>query len=344
MTFHTKAFVIAIVYFASSYGVAFADNRSSENETAVPFDHHELQGILKSIDNDEFDDDKVAKLLPRLVISCKPESTRSLAIAALLRIHEHEPKDVRPYLPRFAPLLVRAKRIQEVDDICTMLLSVGESPEDVVAVIEEKFANQDEDDFFANGKMAAFLLMASPEDSVIRKWLETQMHHPETNHRVAAMNAISHLGDAGKPSLPVIRQGLTDESPAVRVAAAWATWKIDGNADATVPVLFAALEVEGETFLTRPFFISEWMPDHRIIAVLHLGQMTKRKAEIASKLITLLDDEDEIVQCMTLRSLGKLGECGPEIIEAVREKSKGENDIGSEAKNTLKRLTKENPQ
>lgn len=344
MTCCTKAFVIAVFYFASSYGVVCADKQPSEEYIAIPFDHDELQAILKSINSGEFDDDKVVDVLPRLVISCKPESTRSIGIAALLRLHQRDPQIVRPYLSRFAPLLDRAKRIQEVDDICTMFLKMGEIPEGVVAVIEEKFAERDEDNFFANGKMAALLLKASPENAEIGEWFEEQMRHEDKYHRLGALSAMSYAGDAGKPSLPIINRRLHDESPAVRVAAASAVWRIEGDAVTAVPILLATLDVEGETYRNRPSGFSEWLPDHRIVAVGALGEITKHKKEIAQALLPLLNDDDELVQFMTLRSLARLNERGPGIIEAVRKKTNSQESlVANEANETLKRITADEP-
>ncbi|MEX0728577.1 MAG: HEAT repeat domain-containing protein [Planctomycetaceae bacterium] len=225
-----------------------------------------------------------------------------------------------------------------------MLLEMGEKPDEVVAVIEKKFDERDEDDFFANGKMAALLLKASPENAKIGAWFEEQVRHEDKYHRLGALSAMSYAGDAGKPSLPIINRRLHDESPAVRVAAASAVWRIEGDAVTAVPILLATLDVEGETYRNRPSGISEWLPDHRIVAVGALGEITKHKKEIAQALLPLLNDDDELVQFMTLRSLARLNERGPGIVEAVRKKTNSQESlVANEANETLKRITADEP-
>jgi HEAT repeat protein len=66
----------------------------------------------------------------------------------------------------------------------------------------------------------------------------------ETSRRIAAV-VLGKMGNAAKEAVPHLEKLLDDDKLAIRIPAAWALWKIDGQLDRTVPILIQGVN-EGD--------------------------------------------------------------------------------------------------
>lgn len=341
----TSWFLVLLWCAALCSDFLHAQIASTDEAAAKPFDDDEREAHFHAILNGTFDNQTIDEVAPRFVASYVQDARRSRSSLDALRIlHKRDRQSVEPALPCLAAVIENTERESELYYLCDLFLRIDHAPKEVVDAVTKRFDFEKEQDFFATARGAALLVRFSSDTATARIWLEVQTTRSREYERVTVTDALSYGGIAAKPSMPKIKKLLEDDSHAVRSAAAWAVWQIDRDADIAVPALLASLEVEGESYLIHRISPSSWYPDHRMIAVHRLGQITERKGEIARKIVPLLNEEEPAMHYVALLALADLGESSPEIIDAIREKTKAKDQIlASKAEVALRRLTEKRP-
>ena len=83
---------------------------------------------------------------------------------------------------------------------------------------------------------------AEPAKKTVPALLQQLVHKDYAERRQAA-EELGKLGAAARGASKELARALQDESPEVRVAAAWALWRIEGKPEPVVPVLIAVLKL-----------------------------------------------------------------------------------------------------
>jgi HEAT repeat protein len=144
--------------------------------------------------------------------------------------------------------------------------------------------------------------------------------------RERALIGLGYLGPDAKPALEKITALMNNPDKSVQPQAAFAYWKITGEAGPAMEVLAATLQDY----------------NFRDETVQRLGEMGSVAAPLVPELINLLRDEDDSIRESAIQTLEKLGPVAKQALPKLRTIAKNDSDllIQEAAKSAIKAIQK----
>jgi len=249
-----------------------------------------------------------------------------------------------PVLPQFARILDSARRstlpLHESEPCCLLrLLVLTHTGTPELAVEIKQIWHDPNDENYAAPLAAAVLLTWDPANKALREWFEQRLRHLKVRFRATSASALGNMGKAAKWAAEDLRRLLTDPDPTVRVIAASALWKINGDSSAVLPTLRAALKESPTSIDLEPRALSAWAPTDVYVAVLYLGRMRAAASGASGDVAALLGSSDSYVRSAAVDALGAIGDARPEIIRALElAASDKDSSVAYGANASLKKL------
>jgi hypothetical protein len=298
-----------------------------------------VSDLIRQVRNHELEGTELTAAIPKLV-KAYTESRQSVVLQALAVAFREQPAAIADHVPVFAQILRKSSKEQEVCDVLQMLIQLDTLPAEFETAVSTRFQS---DETIMKMRAAAVLIKFWPKRQDAQQWLEESLTDDDDQlRRLNAAVSFGSLGRSAIPSVPLLRARLVDLSAAVRVAAAGALLAIepDGAADPSIAtVLIESLQSPEEAWITRPFFISEWLPSHRLAAIGALSKCSVLHPEIAGALIGVLSDDDEVIRLYSLKALAALGESTDQVKDAVHQRlTDSDGAVAEQAAITLEAL------
>ncbi len=231
-------------------------------------------------------DHKVRALAASMLASVRPRPTKE-AITALAHLLADEDREVR----RDAALALGKAGPTAADAIPALRKATKDRDEEVCIQAAEALVHAGE----TQEAVAALAAMISGQESSVDRWKAAQV--------------LGSLGPKAKDALPVLEAALKSDDGNLRVTAASALFKIDGRADAAIPILVAEMESPTEMF------------DDVAASLALAGVGTKAVPPLAK----LLKSKENLVRQLAAHALGLVGPDAspalPALTGALKDKS-----------------------
>ncbi len=244
--------------------------------------------------------------LPQLAGALKDSDTkvRLYAARALWEI-DPRPAEAGPVVETFAKALdhnegdMRFTAVVGLEMIARALRSESDPPPALIGAVPALAARLKDNDADVRSRSARALAYIGPAAVLAVPELTKALEHADANLRSHAAFALMHIGEgAKKAALPALGKALEDKKNAeVRLFAAQALWKLEGNSERVLPVLQKLMaEKDGEL---------------RARTARALGTLGK-KAEPAVVVLheALKDARNPTLQAQAAEALGKIGASG----------------------------------
>jgi HEAT repeat protein len=169
------------------------------------------------------------------------ESPREAALDLIAKMGP----DARAAVPDLVRLLSETRNGYTSRKVLQALASIGPEAKGAVPLLQEILSKWSSKRIFA----AHALLRIGDESSLVPALIEVLMN-PKSKRglffggdfRESAAYLLGTLGPSATEALPALKKALEAEDIRVRTRAAWAIWKVAGDAEDAVPVLISALE------------------------------------------------------------------------------------------------------